>query len=643
LDTTHPIFLLDLNRTAQFAGNELQRCLQRMNGPAAWVSTRDRYEPGEAGLWLGLFPAFGLAAVSCDPLDDEIHIDAHGVNGVIAGSNPRSLLIAAYRYLTELGCRWVRPGPDGEVFPGGMPDEQSVFLHERPSYRHRAVCIEGAVSLENVLDMVDWLPKVGLSGYFMQFREGFTFFDRWYRHKGNPLKEALDFTVDQARFFTRRMESELHKRGLAYHAVGHGWTCESYGVACLGWDREIGRVWPQEFLNAAAEVNGKRSIPWDIPSIAALCYSDPAVQARMVNCVVEYAAAHPQIDLLHVWLDDGFNNKCECERCRQRRPADHYIDILNAIDAGLTARHLAQRVVFLAYVDMLWPPESARIHNPERFVFMFAPISRTYGEVLQSTPDLPPIPPFDLNHLKFPSDTPGLLSFLQGWQELFQGDSFVYDYHFIFAGLYRHDPGLMKLARVISDDVGNLKGLGLNGMVSCQLQRVFFPTGLGMYAMARRLWDGTLDFETLAEDYFYAAFGSEGGLAQAYLLQLAEDIDLGFLWKPEPAAAEMVEAGCLEAFGLLDAFAQVIQRNLDLANASQAQSWKYLELHAQVTRRLGQTLLARVRGQEDAARAAWGEAKTFVRSREDELQPVLDVWGFTQAYDEALGVKAEGG
>lgn len=213
----------------------------------------------------------------------------HG-RGLIAGANPRSVLLAVYRCLAELGCRWLRPGPQGEIIPA-QPRIDSVYLNERPSYRHRAVCIEGAVSLENVLEMVEWLPRVGLSGYFMQFREGFTFFDRWYRHANNPLKTPEPFSVEQAREYTAQIEQELQKRSLSYHAIGHGWTCEAYGIACLGWDMETGRIWPAEFLQDVAEVNGKRSVPWDIVSIAALCYSDPQVQARLAACVADYAAS----------------------------------------------------------------------------------------------------------------------------------------------------------------------------------------------------------------------------------------------------------------------------------------------------------------------------------------------------------------
>jgi hypothetical protein len=632
------IFVLssDDQSALHFAANEARRYLQRMDGEVVLeVVPREQYQPDETGLWLGTFADVGLAAQSAHPLDDEIHIAVREGSGLIAGANPRSVLLALYRYLTELGCRWVRPGPAGEFIPR-QTTTASVQLHEQPAYRHRAVCIEGAVSLENVLEMVDWLPKVGLSGYFMQFREGFTFFDRWYRHELNPLKTPEPFSVEQAQNFTRQIMGEVQKRDLVYHAVGHGWTTEAFGVACLGWDAEPDRAWPPEFLRYVAEVNGRRTVPRDIASIAALCYSDPMVHERLVSCIVEYAAAHPEIDLLHVWLDDGFNNKCECANCRQRRPADHYLDILNALDACLADHGLPHKIVFLAYVDMLWPPETVRIANPERFVFMFAPISRTYREPLRPSAPLAPLSPFELNHLQFPSDINGLLAFLQAWQEVVQGDSFIFDYHFWIGGLYRLDPGHMSLARMVSEDVKLLKSQGLNGLVSCQLQRVYFPTGLGMAALARTLWDASLDFDALMEDYFAGAFGPDGARCQAYLLELADLLDLEWLRGPDAADAADVATRCRSAFALLDEFAPVIASNLDLPEPCHARSWQYLSLHAEITRMLTRMLLAKAEGQQADFLAHGEQLKHFVCAHEDEVQPVLDVWAFVRACDRLL-------
>ena len=45
---------------------------------------------------------------------DEIFIDVKGTKGVISGSNAGSVLIAVYRFFIECGCRFLRPGKDGE-------------------------------------------------------------------------------------------------------------------------------------------------------------------------------------------------------------------------------------------------------------------------------------------------------------------------------------------------------------------------------------------------------------------------------------------------------------------------------------------------------------------------------------------------
>jgi hypothetical protein len=632
------IFVLgsDEHSTLNFAAGEARAYLERMNeGMVLKVVPRRHYQAGEAGLWLATFAQVGLTAESTHPLDDEIHIDVQDGSGLIAGVNPRSVLLAVYRYLMELGCRWVRPGPDGEFVPR-RPAAMSVHLNERPAYRHRAVCIEGAVSLENVLHMVDWLPKVGLSGYFMQFREGFTFFDRWYRHENNPLKAPEPFTLEQARAFTQQIVRELGKRGLIYHAVGHGWTTEAFDIPCLGWEREPDRTWPPEFLRYAAEVNGQRAVHRDIASVTALCYSDPQVQERLVDEMVAYAEAHLEIDLLHVWLDDGFNNKCECARCREHRPADHYLAILNTLDARLTERDLPHRVVFLSYADMLWPPETARLTHPERFVFMFAPISRTYREPLRPSAPLSPPPPFELNRLQFPTDINELLPFLYAWQGIFEGDSFIFDYHFWIHGLYSLDPGQMALARLVSEDMKLLRSQGLNGMVSCQVQRVFFPTGLGMVAWARTLWDDSVDFGSLMTDYFASAFGQEGAQCEAYLLEMAELLDLELFQRKDAADALDVEARCHSVFTLLDGFAPVIARNLTLPHPCHARSWQYLSLHADITRQLTQVLLAKAGGEEAEFLNRLEGLKQFVCEHEDDVQPVLDVWAFVTACDRLL-------
>jgi hypothetical protein len=641
---TWKLYRIGEGETLRYAADEFRKYLERMDDGAR-VEIESVAAPGTAeicanhAIWLGQMVDFGWEAPEgVEALDDAVRVEVEDGSGIITGANPRSVLLAVYRFLCEAGCRWVRPGADGEVIPRRKVGGLQARFAETASFRHRAICIEGATSLENVLELIEWMPKVGFSGYFMQFREGFTFFDRWQRHQNNPMLQPEEFTVEQARQFTSQIERELQRRGMVYQAIGHGWTCEAYGIPCLGWD-PMEQDWPQEVLRDLAEVDAKRAMRWNVPSITALCYSRPEVQQRMAQCVVDYAASHRQIDLLHLWLDDGYNNKCECEQCRKRRPADYYIELLNRVDEGMSRLGLRTKVVFLAYVDMLWPPEMTHLNNPDRFIFMFAPISRTYQEALKPSGLLPDLPPFELNKLEFPKSIEMLLAFLNAWQEAVPvGDSFVYDYYMIFgAGMYGFDPGMLYLSRMIHEDIRLYPSLGLNGLVSCQVQRAFFPNGLAMYVMGRTLWQRELGYEALRNDYFQSAYGEDCGLAYEYFEALAKFPGWGWLLKQ---AADLpvldlvsVQSQIDEAVRVIEDFKPVARRNAGLANASQAQSWKYLEAHLEMGRQMLALVGLKMSGQTEAAAQAWQDLKRFVCEREIELQPVLDVWLFVNALE----------
>ena len=128
--------------TVTFAAAELQRCLAQATGQPVEVLHHDKIDRETPALRLGL----AQHPLGDARFDDAISIATEGANGVISGNNPRSVLLAVYRYLHLLGCRWVRPGADGEYIPAVDLAHTNVHVAERPSYRHRGICIEGAVS-----------------------------------------------------------------------------------------------------------------------------------------------------------------------------------------------------------------------------------------------------------------------------------------------------------------------------------------------------------------------------------------------------------------------------------------------------------------------------------------------------------------
>ena len=98
------------DRPVCFAARELVRYLQQMGNAAALC------ERG-GSLVLGTYGALGLDKPEHD-LDDGylVRVDGAG-RGMIAGANPRSVLMGAYRYLAHCGCRFLCPDSGGEVVP----------------------------------------------------------------------------------------------------------------------------------------------------------------------------------------------------------------------------------------------------------------------------------------------------------------------------------------------------------------------------------------------------------------------------------------------------------------------------------------------------------------------------------------------
>lgn len=616
-----------------YAAEELKRCLEVMDpSQEVLLLTYPAWrEDLKDAIWVGMDPAFSdsVPQVQDPELDDAIAIQVSGGKGFITGANPRAVLIAVYRFLRELGAAWIRPGKDGELLPHCDLRSRCVSLQEVPSCRHRGVCIEGAISLEHVCQMIDWMPKVGMNAYFNQFMIPATFYERWYEHYLNP--NLPPFPVDHADIEGIRDTTvyEMKRRGLLYHATGHGWTCEPFGISGTGWDNDREHYVPEESRQYLALVNGKRDLWGNIPLNTNLCYSNPEVQRRMSDAVADYCAQRPEVDYIHVWLADGYNNHCECENCVKKRPSDWYIDILNLIDEKMTAKGLKTKVVFLMYFDLYWPPVESKLRNPERFVLMFAPITRTYSKSLGEAEEYDPkkLPRYERNKCQVPRSVEENLCWLKQWQSFFPGDSFDYDYHYMWDHL--RDPAHMSMNRVLFDDMKAMKGLGLNGMVSCQNQRTWLPSGFGMTAMAAALWNRDIDYDQVADSYFTNAFGPDGSLVREYLETLSKRFMPPYFRREmgdiSPEAAESFAEIPL----LTGEFEPVILQNLDRELPQpQHQSWAYLEIHRQFCDLLAPTAQALAEGRTDEARHLFGRVCRYLQDHELEIADVFDVFEF---------------
>lgn len=446
--------------------------------------------------------------------DDEIKIDIKKGKGIIEGSNERSVLIGVYKFFYEMGCRFFRPGKDGEKIVRRTLEECNVIKEYKPSLRYRAICSEGAISEENILDFVEWLPKVGMNSYFTQFFDGHLFFEKWYKHKDSSVLRAENYSVAESRRHYKNVVEKIKECGLIYQAVGHGWTTEplgyvTYGDTCSKEDDIL-----PEHAELFALVNGKRTF-FESPGNTQLCYSNPRARNVITDGIVKHLKEHKEIDILHFWLADSINNHCECENCKKMMPSEWYVMMLNELDDKLTEEGIDTKIVFLIYCDLLFAPQKVKLNNPDRFIMMYAPIARDFFNPLFTEENLLKgidAPSYVRNKNHHPTTSGEYLYYLKGWQEQIKCDSFSFDYHlmtFLCGGEQGGEPSGTRISRTIYEDMKGLKTVGLNGNVSCQLQRTFTPTALPNYVMAETLFGTVRSFDEIEDEYFIAAFGEQ--------------------------------------------------------------------------------------------------------------------------------------
>lgn len=617
------------SQPVRFAVEELTKYLKQMDAALTVdvLQFSQLEESVQQVIWVGTDDklAAELPKVDDPALDDGIAIQISHGQGYMTGTNERSVLLAAYRFLKELGCDWVRPGSGGERIPQKAVEDVQVSVREAASYRHRGVCIEGADTYENILDMIDYLSKVGMNEYFIQFLVPGEFFERWYGHDSNPYLEKEPLTRQDVAAMTVSLESEIKRRGLGYHKTGHGWTCEPFGLDGSSWGASSTEGVPEETKAYLAQIDGKRDLWKGVPLNTNLCYSNPKVRDIMTTAITQYCKENEQVDILHFWLADGRNNHCECEQCKKKRPSDWYVRMLNELDEKLTAAGLQTKIVFLIYVDLLWEPEEERLQNPDRFILMFAPITRRYGQNYSDFIEYhEELPPYQRNQLIVPKSLDQNLEHLRHWQRIFGGDSFDYDYHLMWAHI--SDPGYERCARNLYQDMKDLHKIGINGMVSCQIQRAFFPTALPFNMMAATLWDENGDYEATARAYYESSFGQDGLKMHKYLEKIS---DLMLIYNG-PAFGDLDnEYGpfCTDYAAVrkvITDFQPVIAENLQRETGPCRKEWEALQFHSAYVSLFITCFEQREQHHDEACEQAVHELLDLVNRNEMAIQKVMD-------------------
>ena len=612
-----------------FAASELKKYLRMMMPEGGNIAIS--YSPeAKDGFRLGLMQDFGLDTSDAKDteLDDILYVDCDENGGIIAGDNPRSVLLAVYEYLRRNGCRWLLPGVDGEYIP--MQDIVPVKLRFVPSLRYRGWVSEGTEFQQSMLESVDLAPKLGMNTFMIEFKFPKSYYERYYTHMNNEKNRTPEpISYDLILQWKRELETEIAKRGLQYHDMGHGFTYEPLGISTMdGWNLEYDKQLTPEMRELIAEINGKRSIQV-YPINTNLCMSNPRARKKVADYVVDYSKVHSNVDYLHVWLADANNNHCECAECVKKRPSDWYVILLNDIDKTLTEANLSTRIVFIAYMDTAWAPEVETINNPDRFTLMIAPITRRYDitlppEGIQVKPE-----PYVRNKLKMPPSLEAYFAHFNEWKKTWKGANISFEYHF-WRAMWRDLTGL-NIAKRLNEDVKVYIDYGIDGILEDGTQRCFFPTGLALYSYARSMFDSSLSYDDIAKDYCETAFGEPWRQFYTYLERVDKVFDYQYMLGRKSANPKVGRYYNPDMAKQLEKIEDVTNEGLELIHRYYNSdkrvgtvSVRLLEYHAELLKLLAKCYIAKANGDDSGAEEALKYASERMGRHEVAIEKYYD-------------------
>ena len=612
-----------------FAAEELKKYLRMMMPEGGDV--RIAYNPLAAdGFRLGLMQDLSLDVSDAEDtkLDDILYIDTDEKGGIIAGDNPRSVLLAVYEYLRHNGCRWLYPGVDGEYIP--MQDIVPVKYRHKPSMRYRGWCNEGAEFQQCMYDAIDFAPKVGLNVFMMEGHAP-DYYDRYYDHPNNQnVRPAEPISFNTKVQWKRACQCEVAKRGLGLHDIGHGWTAYPFGIDLTADYEKMkdNSVYGEGMLKYIAEVGGERGIYQHFMNTN-YCMSNPEARQLVTDSIVRHARANSNVDYIHFWLSDGFNGHCECEECRKKTPSDWYTVQLNEIDEALTSEGLDSKIVFIAYLDTVWAPTEEKIKNKDRFTMLIAPISRTYSESVRKSSKTVGTLPYNRNKNVLPATLGQYFEYYDEWKKMWDGSDICYEYHFWRAQFY--DIAGIELSKVVNGDVKAYEKIGIRGIIEDGSQRAFFPTGLLFYTYARTLFDSSLSADVIRDDYFSHVFGEGKAELEAYLKELSDAFDIFYVMKRRSADESISPFYNPEKAGDFARVPEIVSRGREIIKKYynsdvrvQTAAVRLLEVHADFTELYAKAFYYKCQGDDDRAIEEYEKLIDAMGRREAEFEGWYD-------------------
>ena len=160
------------------------------------------------------------------------------------------------------------------------------------------------------------------------------------------------------------------------------------------------------------------------------------------------------------------------------------------------------------------------------------------------------------------------------------------------------DISTLRLPGIIKKDVAGLEKIGLNGEISCQLQRAFFPHGYSQTVLGLELCGEKTDDE-FKKRFFRGLYGDLSEKCLAFFEQTAKNLPVDYFRYDIPEVCFSVSEGA-EAESLLAAeFAGEIAEGLKKAKKGEIKSnLEILAVWLKYVRMLSAAIAQKARGED---------------------------------------------
>jgi hypothetical protein len=297
--------------------------------------------------------------------------------------------------------------------------------------------------------------------------------------------------------------------------------------------------------------------------------------------------------------------------------------MLNGITDILAAEGIKTKLVCDIGYNMQHPPMTESIRNIDHVILILAPITRNFGKAMPDSFTITQQEEYKVNGFQIESDIEKILADLYAWKQVYQGDVVDFDYHLMWDHVL--DAGGEGIAKVLYQDIRNFDSLGMNGYISCQLQRNAFPTSLAMTVMGHTLWNRDTDFDKLKRELYAASFGCDKVEELcAYFECLSDAFDISAICGFQKPDTAVFTAKMEHALKAMDDFEAVTISCLNTENTCHRESWKLLKVHKEIYYLLGKSILANLAGNREEGRRLQEKAKRIVWEKEEQIQAVTD-------------------